>query len=150
MDPKARETIEILKKTIHELAGPGAYVITDDSMNREEQEMELFAGFLKDGYPRSGQGKGEGFSLTRRAISGQDAVGLKLLLVQKTLRHRPIQKSDGLLDNKPSFPFLPSLALELNHERGYRLHSQLLNLAISVSPHYLHHPSGDGIDLFLV
>ena len=50
MDPKARGTIEILKKTVHELAGPGAYVITDDSMNREEQEMELFAGFLRWGH----------------------------------------------------------------------------------------------------
>ena len=62
MDPKARETIEILKKTIHELAGPGAYVITDDSMNREEQEMELFAGFLKDGYPSKWLGKRRGVS----------------------------------------------------------------------------------------
>jgi len=49
MGPKARETIEIPKKTVDEPAGPGAYV-THDSMNREEQEMELFAGFLRWGH----------------------------------------------------------------------------------------------------
>ena len=48
MDPKAKKTIEILRKTVDELAGPGVYVITVDGMTREEQEMELFAGFLRE------------------------------------------------------------------------------------------------------
>ncbi len=47
MKPEIKETVEILRKTIEDLAGPGLHVITSDDMTREEKEMELYAGFLK-------------------------------------------------------------------------------------------------------
>lgn len=51
MKPEIKETVEILRKTIENLAGPGLHVITSDDMTREEKEMEIYAGFLKEGYP---------------------------------------------------------------------------------------------------
>jgi len=50
MKPKIKEAAEILRKTIDDLAGTGVHVITSDDMTREEKEMELYAGFLMEGY----------------------------------------------------------------------------------------------------
>ena len=51
MDTKTKELMEALMHSVNNLAGPGACVIIDAGMPREQQEMELYAGFLREGLP---------------------------------------------------------------------------------------------------
>ena len=50
--PRAYDIVKQLEETITSLAGPGVNVITTEDMTREEKEMALFHGFLKEGYPQ--------------------------------------------------------------------------------------------------
>lgn len=53
LNPQALELIDKIDAILNEAGGysGGAVVTTTEDMTPEEEEMELFAGFLKEGYP---------------------------------------------------------------------------------------------------
>jgi hypothetical protein len=51
INPKALEVMDILDKECRKLGCTGATVTVTEDMTSEEEEMALFEGFLKEGYP---------------------------------------------------------------------------------------------------
>lgn len=53
LNPQALELMDKIDAMLNEAGGytGGAVVTTTEDMTPEEEEMELFAGFLKEGYP---------------------------------------------------------------------------------------------------
>ena len=51
-NPQAHRIMKVFDECLAKTGGPGgAVVTTTDDMTEEEQEMALFQGFLKEGYP---------------------------------------------------------------------------------------------------
>jgi hypothetical protein len=51
INPEALKVIDMLDKRCKELGCTGASITVTEDMTSEEEEMALFEGFLKEGYP---------------------------------------------------------------------------------------------------